>query len=181
MRRALLAALVTLAVSGCIPPGNGAYEPAYRPATSSAAPALNPLFTPGRYAGTTTDHVRMEVLDDGDVWIMGYACGDLRLRYQRAATYREVRDAGLRFPEPPAYLFEVVGHRDLAGLGDPCAQGRRTIDHMLIQPLLINTPATAAPFDNAMDIRHIRDGEYQAAALFGGIVTTPDRIRRLEP
>lgn len=180
MRRALLSVIVALALAGCIPPGNGVYERAYRPPVDAAAPATNPLFSPGHYADSASDLLRLDVSADGDIWIPRFACGDLRLRFQRQASAEEVHAAGLQHRDPPAYLFRVVEYRAPTVPEAPCAVWLRAADHMLIQPLQINSSPQAAPFGNAMEARRVEDGEYAYEALFPQ--GSPDPvIRRLEP
>ena len=166
MTSARLGALAALALAGCIPPGNGAYERAYRPPVHAAAPAQNPLFTPGRYGDSASDMLRLEVLPGGDVWLPRFACGDLRLRFLREASEREVSAADMRHRGPPAYLFRVVKYRAPTIPEAPCANWLRATDHMLIQPLQINTTPERAPFGNAMEVRRIQDGRYEYEAVF---------------
>lgn len=180
MRRTLPGVVAALALGGCIPPGNGAYERAYRPPIHAEAPATNPLFTPGRYADSASDLLRLEVLADGDLWIPRFACGDLRLRFLRQASAQEVRAARLPHQAPPAYLFRVVEHRAPTVPEAPCAVWLRAADHMLIQPLQINATSDRAPFGNVMEARRIQDGRYDHEALFAWS-SESDFIRRLEP
>lgn len=180
MMRPLLGAIIVLTLAGCVPPGNGVYERAYRPPIHAVVPDSNPLVTPGRYADSHSDLVRLEVLGDGDVWIPRFGCGDLRLRLLRQASEHEVRAAELQHPDVPAYLFRIVEHRAPTIPEAPCATWLRAADHMLIQPLQINTTAEQAPFGNVIEARRLHAGRYDYEALFPSSSETGP-LRRLDP